>query len=192
METSKRYSVVCYIERPVHDKVRAIQDKLFELTGSRKCLDAWTPHITIGSGIIVPQEKQQEIEKVFQKVADRQLAFNVALNGFGGTAEWKGAREGVTTPYVLWIEPVMNEQLLTLFNMIADEITSNYETFYPRIIEYIPHVTVAYGDLNKEGYERGRKYLETLDFTDEITVSHVALVENFPEKDVEYKRFYFK
>jgi len=175
-----------------HDKVRDIQKKLFELTGSRKCLDAWTPHITVGSGIIVSTEKQKETDKAFQKVADQQSAFNITLSGFGGTTEWKGARVGITTPYVLWVNPVMKEQLMGLFKNIADEITSKYDTFYPRIMEYIPHVTVAYGDLTKEGYEKGKEYLKTLKFKDEINISHIALVENFPDKDVEYKRFYFK
>lgn len=192
MEQSKNYSVVCYLEGLPHDKVRAIQKKLFELTGSRKCLDAWTPHITIGSGIIVPRERQQETDEAFQKLLDQQSVFNVILSGFGGTTEWKGARKGITTPYVLWVNPVMNEQLLRLFNTVADGITSKYETFYPRIVEYIPHITVAYGDLTKEGYEKGEEYLRTADFKDEISISHIALVENFPDKDVEYKRFYFK
>ena len=192
MEMSKQYSIVCYLEGALHDKVRAIQGELFELTGSRKCLDAWTPHITLGSGVIVPQERQREIEDAFAKIVEQQSMFDVVLIGFGGTTEWKGAREGVTTPYVLWVNPVMNEKLLELFNTIADKITSNYDTFYPRIVEYVPHVTVAYGDLSKEGYEKGDEYLKTIDFKDVIIVSHIALVENFPDKDVEYKRFYFR
>ena len=192
MEQSKKYSIVCYLEGLQHDKVREIQKKLFEITGSRKCLDAWVPHITIGSGIVVSKEKQNETDKAFQKIADKQLIFSIKLSGFGGTSEWKGARPGITTPYVLWINPVMSEQLMRLFKIVANEITSKYETFYPRIMEYIPHVTVAYGDLTKEGYEKGKEYIKTLDFKDEINVSHIALVENFPDKDVEYKRFYFK
>lgn len=188
----KNYSVVCYLEGLPYEKVKALQKTLFELTGSRKCLDAWTPHITLGSGIIVPQEKQEETDNTFQKLVDEQDSFKVILNGFGGTSEWKGARVGVTTPYVLWVDPIMNDALQELFNNIADNITSKYDTFYPRIIEYVPHVTVAYGDLTEEGYNKGEEYLKTTNFRDEISISHIALVENFPEKDVEYKRFYFK
>ncbi|MEK7118027.1 MAG: 2'-5' RNA ligase family protein, partial [Patescibacteria group bacterium] len=146
MEVSKNYSIVCYLERLSQDKVRAIQKKLFELTGSRKCLDAWTPHITVGSGIVVPQERQQETDEAFRKIADQQSTFNLTLSGFGGTTEWKGARKGITTPYVLWVNPVVNEPLMKLFNTIVDKVTSKYDTFYTRIAEYIPHVTVAYGD----------------------------------------------
>lgn len=191
MLIEKRYSIVCYLEGSVCEKVRTLQEKLFELTGSRKCLDAWMPHITIGSGIIVPNERQEEADSAFRKIADEQYAFTIALRGFGGTEEWKGAKVGITTPYVLWVNPVMTDQLLGLFTTVADEITFKYETFYPRIVEYVPHVTVAYGDLTKAGYEKGKEFLNTIDFIDEMVVSHVALVENFPDKDVEYRRFNF-
>jgi len=187
----KNYSIVCYLEGEAHDKVRAIQEELFTLTGSRKCLDAWQPHITIGSGIIVSPENQQVVDNDFDSLARDTDSFDIELNGFGGTTEWKGAREGITTPYVLWINPVMNEKLLELFNRVANDITSHYETFYPRIVEYVPHVTVAYGDLTKEGYEKGEKYLNSINFNDTISISHIALVENSPDKDIEYKRFYF-
>lgn len=188
----KNYSIVCYLEGEAHNKVRAIQNELFKLTGSRKCLDAWQPHITLGSGIVVSPEKQAEVDEAFDLLAQNIDSFYLTLHGFGGTTEWKGAREGITTPYVLWINPVMNDDLFATFNRIAEDISSHYETFYPRIMEYVPHVTVAYGDLTKEGYEKGEEYLGSLNFDDTISISHVALVENFPDKDIEYKRFYLK
>ncbi len=192
MDQTKRYSIVCYLDGKVLAKVRAIQERLFEITGSRKCLDAWMPHITIGSGIIVSSEKQKEVDEAFQLLTEHQSIFDVSLRGFGGTTDWKGAVEGILTPYVLWINVDVNEKLLKLFNEVSDDITSHYDTFYPRIKEYIPHVTVAYGDLTKEGYEKGKEYLEGLDFDDVIKVSHIALVENLPEEDVMYKKFSFQ
>lgn len=188
----KKYSIVCYLEGESESRVRAIQEKLFELTGSRKCLDAWTPHLTLGSGIIVSSEQQEAVDKAFERLAESQATFTTTLSGLGGTKSWKGAVEGLTTPYVLWINVEVSKELQKLFDLIADSITSAYETFYPRIVEYVPHVTVAYGDLTEAGYAIGEECLKTINFRDEIEISHVALVENFPEKDVEYKRFYFK
>ena len=190
MNQMKRYSLVCYLEGEHKDNVRVLQDKLFELTGSRKCLDAWTPHLTIGSGILVAPKKQAELDKFFENFAGTQDPFKVSLADFGGTENFKGA-EGIT-PYVLWVNVIVNRELQMLFDNIAKTITSKYETFYPRITKYTPHVTVAYGDLNFEGYKKGMEYLSKLKFTDTIKISHVALVENFPDKDIEYKRFYFK
>jgi len=189
---SKNYSIVYYLEGKSKDRIQEIQEKLFTITGSRKCLDSWIPHLTLGSGIIIDEEQQEKLDEAFQKLANIQESFNVKLFNFGGTTEWKPAEAAKATPYVLWINVEVNERLKKLFNLVADAITSKYDTFYPRIKEYIPHVTVAYSDLTKDGYEKGKKYLETINFEDEIRVSHIALVENFPDKDVEYKRFYFK
>ena len=157
MNNIKRYSIVCYLENEHHDRVRVIQKELLKLTGSRKCLDSWSPHLTIGSGILVTSEKQAEIDKSFLKLTNEKKEFEVLLADFGGTENFKGA-DGLT-PYVLWINVVVNKELQTLFDNIAEAITSKYDTFWPRIIQYVPHVTIAYGDLSAEGYEKGKMYL---------------------------------
>lgn len=188
----KKYSVVCYLEGKDLARVRQIQHELTDLTGSRKCIDAWMPHLTLGSGIIVPDGEQERTDGLFQKIADKEGPFEIQLEGFGGTETWGGAREGITTSYVLWIDPIKTAQMQHLFEVIRDEITNDYDTFYPRMVEYIPHVTVAYGDLTKEGYDKGHQYLSDIGFTGSMRIDHIALVENFDDKDVEYKRFYLK
>lgn len=185
----KKYSIVCYLEGDVLRRVRTIQEELRELTGSRKCIDSWMPHITVGSGIVVPEGEQDKVDALFEGVAQKAQSFDIELKGFGGTETWGGARLGITTPYVLWIEPIKTGELQNLFEMIKKEITDSYDTFYPRMIEYVPHVTVAYGDLTQEGYVRGKEYLAEKGFEDVVKIDHIALVENFDDKDVEYRRF---
>lgn len=192
MTPMKRYSIVCYLEGDELTRVRQLQQKLTDLTGSRKCIDSWMPHLTLGSGIVVSDEEQARVESLFEDIVRVEHPFEIKLEGFGGTEQWTGAREGITTPYVLWIDPVKTDELQHLFETIRDRVTDGFDTFYPRIVEYIPHVTVAYGDLTKEGYEAGRRYLADRGFTGLMFIDHVALVENFDDKDVEYKRFYLK
>lgn len=187
----KKYSIVCYLEGESKQNVRDLQHKLFEITGSRKCLDSWEPHITLGSGINVVPEQQEKVDNTFEILSKNQNSLDVQLNGFGGTVKWGGASVGGLTPYVLWINADVNQYLMDLFNSIK-EITDDYETWYPRIVEYIPHVTVAYGDLSEDGHKKGSEYLNQMDISDSISISHIALVENFPDKDIEYKRFYFR
>lgn len=193
MENTTSYQIVCYLEGEHYERVRMIQEKLFELTGSHKCLDSWSPHLTIGSGILVPLEQKSTMENAFEKLTANQKPFTIHLKGFEGISNWKGAKEGVLTPYVLWINVAMNDDLMNLFKQVASTITDQYETWWSRITEsdYSPHVTVAYGDLSAEGYAAGMNYLKTLNFEDAITISHIALVEYTPDKDTEYKRFYF-
>ena len=191
-ENEKGYQIVCYLEGESFIKVRNIQQKLFELTGSNKCLNSWEPHVTIGSGIVVSSDKQQEMEESFQELVNKQEKFTITIENFDGISNWAGAKEGVLTPYVLWIDVKMNERLMNLFKDTASLITDKYDTWWSRIIDYVPHITVAYGDLTEEGYKIGMDYLKSINFYEEIVISHIALVEYSENKDIEYKRFYFK
>jgi len=47
----KQFAIVSYIEGSSKEKIRLLQEKMYEVTGSRKCLDDWLPHITLGSGV---------------------------------------------------------------------------------------------------------------------------------------------
>ncbi len=187
----KRYSIVCYLEGDDLSRVRALQQKLTDLTGSQKCIDSWMPHLTLGNGIIVSEEEQVHIESLFEEIARKEHSFEIKLEGFGGMETWGGAREGVLTPYVLWVNPIKTDELQHLFETIRNKVTSGVDAFY-RIADYVPHITLAYGDLTKEGYEIGKQYLADSDFAGSISVNHIALVENFPDKDIEYRRFYLK
>jgi 2'-5' RNA ligase len=187
----KKYSIVTYLNDESSKKVREIQQKLFELTGSRACLDEWEPHTTVGSGIWVTEEELAEVEKTFTQLAKETKPFSVTVSGFGGLTDRKGGEGEATTPYVLWIDIVVGDELKNLAGMIEEEVTSKYKLWYKMPVPYTPHVTVAFRDLNKEGYEKGREYLKELNFEDEIIISHIALVEKLPGKDVEYKRFDF-
>jgi 2'-5' RNA ligase len=188
---SKNYSLVCYLEGEVLEKVQNIQQELFELTGSRKCVDAWLPHITLGSGITVPEDKQKETEQLFGEVALKLQTEEVALKGFNGIDNWAPAEASGLTTYVLWIDVEKTKELQSIFEILKTTITDDFETFYPRMESYRPHVTVAYGDLSEGGYEKGKEYITKKDFKDSMNVSHIAWVENFPDKDGEVKRFYF-
>jgi 2'-5' RNA ligase len=187
----KKFSIVTYLDEESSKKVREIQQKLFELTGSKACLDEWQPHTTVGSGIWVTESELAEAEETFTKIAEGANPFSVALSGFGGLTDRKGGEGEITTPYVLWIDVVVNKELRKLVDLIEEKVTFKYKLWYKRPSPYMPHVTVAFRDLTEEGYEKGQQYLKELNFEDEMTISHVALVERLPNKDVGYKRFNF-
>ncbi len=186
----RSYSIVLYLEGEARDAVREIQRELTKRTGSRKCIDSWMPHLTTGSGVVVDDSRQADIDAQLEQLAKTLKSFPLTIEGFNGTTTWSGARAGITTANVLWIDVVVNEKLKDLFLAIK-RITDQYPVFYPRIENYVPHVTVAYGDLTREGYAIGEAYVQSLSFSRTIPVNHITLVENFPDKDVEYKRFWF-
>ncbi len=187
----ERYALVYCLESPVLEKVRSLEEKIFEITGSRICLDVWMPHLTIGSGIIVTPENKEATDRLFAELSAKQSSFEVTLKGFGYWESWKGAKANLVSPYVLFIKAELNEALLQLFNTVREATIKNYATYLSPIVEYTPHVTIAYSDLSKEGYEKGIEYLQSIDFNETIRISHLALVIETEGKATEYKRFNF-
>lgn len=188
----KKYSIVVFLDNESAENIRGLQEKLYKLTGSRECLDAWKPHFTIGDGVSVTDEELMDVEDVLKNFVDKQTSFDVLLEGYGGLTDRIGGKGEITTPYVLWVEVVPNEKLSTLVSNVKKLITSKFNLWYEMPKPYIPHVTVAFRDLTKEGYVEGEKYLRNLTIKEMVKATHIALVEKLPDTDKEYKRFYFK
>lgn len=189
------FSIVSYLTGEEYKQVREIQKKLGDITGSRKCLEDWLPHITTGDGIEVPEEALLQTEQAILDFTKNQKEITARIKGFNGIENWKGAVEGKITPYVIWLDVEVSDDLMNLFNNLRDAVTSKYETWLPRTVNYTPHVTVAFADLTEEGYRKGMDYLKSQSFETEFKINHVALVECYGEGNmtsVEYKKFYFE
>ena len=180
-----------YLEDELKTEVRVLQEKLFELTGSRECLDAWQPHLTIGNGILVDESKLMQVESDIEALVKNENTFQVALEGFGGLTNRKGGEGEITTPYVLWVDVVVNKELTELVGKVRDIITSKCELWYQMPKPYTPHVTLAFRDLSEDGYSNGLDYLNGRSFNNSAQISHIALVEKLPTADIEHKRFKF-
>jgi len=185
----KKFSIVCYLKDDNLKKVRSLQKELFDLTGSHACIDAWLPHITVGDGIHVNDKELAEIEKSIADLASGQNIFQVAIGGFGGLTDRKGGLDEITTPYVLWIDVNVNEKLQNLVQIINKQVTLKYDLWYKMPQPYTPHVTLAFRDLTEKGYNEGMEFLSKKEFSDDVKISHISLVEKLPDVDVEYRRF---
>ena len=186
------YSIVTYLVGEDYKIVRGIQEEISEITGSKKCLTDWLPHITVGDGIVVPEDRLSEIENKFQNFANQQKTIKATIKGFGGTDSWKGAISGEVTPYVIWLNVEVNKDLLDLFDKLKDAIISNEETWLPRTIKYQPHITIAFFDLDKEGYEKGLEYLKYKSLEREFEIDNISLVKCYGAANmtsIEYRRF---
>lgn len=188
----KKYSIVVFLENESVAKIRDLQEQLYELTGSRECLDAWEPHFTVGDGISVTEEELAIVENTLKDLTKKQLSFDVSLEGFGGLTNRTGGEGEVTTPYVLWVKVIPNDKLNHLVTDIQNLVTSKFNLWYEMPKPYTPHVTVAFRDLTKEGHDKGENYLSNLSVKETVKATHIALVEKLPNTDQEYKRFYFK
>lgn len=191
---SYNFSIVAYLTGTDLDFVREIQKELSEITGSRKCLTDWLPHITLGDGVTVSNDRLAEVEQKILSVANTQKVITAQINGFGGVDNWKGAIPNQITPYVIWLNVEVNQELLDLYNNIKKNITSKEKLWLPETINYSPHITLAFADLSREGYEKSLNYLNGKTLQREFKIEHVALVECYGTGNMtsrEYKRFHF-
>lgn len=190
----KKFSIVSYLSGEEYKKVRQLQKEISQITGSKKCLEDWLPHITIGEGVVVSDNEVEKLERELSTVSNGQSLLHVSAKGFGGLENWKDVISDKITPYVIWIGVEMNQKLLNLFNDLKSKITSHYDVWLPIKSDHIPHITLAFADLTREGYEKGIDYLSGKEFKLSFDISHLALVECYGEGDmtsVEYKKFYF-
>ena len=143
---------------------------------------------------MVSENRLEDISSKLKDFASKQKIIKARIKGFGGIDNWKGTVEGKVTPYVIWLEVEVSNDLLKLHNDLKDEIVSKEETWLPRTTNYVPHVTIAFSDLDKDGYENGIKYLAEKSLDMEFVISHFALVECYGEGNmtsVEYMKYYF-
>lgn len=187
----KNFSIVSFVDGKLKEKIISLQKQLYDITGSRKCLDAWLPHLTIGDGISLTSNKLEEMEKSISMFLKEQETFSISIKGFGSKTDRKGGLGEITTPYVLWINVDINHSLIKLVEKIKNDISSKCDLWYEMPKPYTPHITIAHRDLTKEWFEKGLKYLKNLDLNEEMKISHISLVEKLPDLDSEYKRFVF-
>lgn len=190
-----KFSIVTYLTGEDYKIVRQIQKDVSEISGSKKCLVDWLPHITIGDGIIVSKDRLDEINDKFQDFSNSQKFIRAKISGFDGIDNWKGTVEGKVSPYVIWLEVEVSDELRALRNKLDSEIISKEETWLPRTVNYAPHITIAFSDLDKDGYDKGLNYLKNKEINIDFEINHVSLVECYGEGNmtsVEYRKFYFQ
>ena len=186
-----QYSVVSYLDPTSRAQIHNIQEKLFTVTGSRACLDHWLPHITVGNGLVLENDNLELIEHELSLLSASQQLFQVRLQSFGGTDNWVPGKGDNASQYVLWVTVTVTNELQSLVDSIR-EITQSQEIWYAMPVPYTPHVTVAFRDLDKEGYDNGLAFLKDTGIDIQCSVTHVALVEKLDDEDKQYKRFTFE
>jgi 2'-5' RNA ligase len=184
-----KFSIVRYLDESTTNKVRTIQNTISQLTGSGAVLVSWFPHITLGDGIITNgnQERRNFLSDM-QVMCQTMRPFSVAISGFGQMDNWSGGIGKRASPYVLYIKISIDNELLNAVNKIG-AITLRYPKCYHMPHPYLPHVTVAFRDLTKQGFDLGLNYLKNQEINDSSKIDHVALVEKLPDSDVERIRF---
>ncbi|HRN96910.1 MAG TPA: 2'-5' RNA ligase family protein [Candidatus Saccharibacteria bacterium] len=182
-----KLSVVSYLDSASLLKVREVQGALSKITGSKASLTSWDPHITIGDGIVVNDESLQEFQSEIQTIASPTLSFQLKLGGIGTMDNFKGGSGEKVSPFVLYLDVDVTDQLLQLVEKVS-QISSGFEKWYFMPKPYEPHCTLAFRDLTEDGFKLGCEYLKKQDINLISTIDHIALVEKLENLDKELLR----
>lgn len=187
-----RFSIISYFNDETTNKIRSIQQKLFEITGSRGSLDIWEPHITVGAGVEISEDKIDLFKEQLSKIASTHKSFNLELKDYGFMDNWDlGKNEGFTS-FVIYIDVVLNDDLLKLVEDI-EKVTNDHPLFYGQLKSYAPHITIAFKDLDKQGFEKARSILSKENFSAISSINHIAISsEDENNRWTENQRFELK
>ena len=189
----RKFSVVSYFDHEFTSRVRTLQGRIAKETGARVSLDIWDPHITIGSGISVPDGDISHAKKLLDRAVAGVEPFSITVSGFGFMDNWVGGQRPGISPYVVYLSVEIPESLRLLVDSVRTNLTDHFEHWYEQPSPYTPHITLAYRDLSEEGFLQTKKRLASESFSVEPIINHVSLVDEIPDEfRTEYYRASFK
>lgn len=172
-----KFSLIIYLDTKLTAKIRVIQQELYKLTGSRACLDIWEPHLTIGSGIKVRNQYLAQLRKDFKSTLAQFQPFRITVRNYNFMDNWPGGKLPGHIKYVVYLDVIVSRELLHLAKAV-DKVTRKYQIFwYRQPWPYKPHITVAYKDLSKEGFDMAKRLLRKAKFNGTTKIDHIALAE---------------
>lgn len=152
--------IAVFIQPPssLNDKILLLQEKLGKITGSSFNL-VFPPHITMRSGLEVPENKLDEIIASFADVIKQmpKPLIKITKIDFSESAD-------MGCGYWIGLDVDKNDEL----DLIFDKLQSKFTEFdgFPNLSECRPHFSLAFNDLTKEGFEKAKKYLEGVDLSE--------------------------
>lgn len=192
----KRYSCISIFPEESLSELKSLQDKIFSLTGSQWYRKQRPLHFTLWVGNDLTDEEFQNICIELKQIASHYHPFEISL-GWIKFIEFTKFRKQYSEyePYVIWID-IHITQTLQQFVDDIDRVLRRYEVSF-EIMPYLPHVTIAARDLNKQWFELLQKELKNFSFTTTLVIDNFSLVlspckENNISSMQEAKRFLFE
>lgn len=189
-ENGVKLSIVSYLDKAATTTVRKLQTELAEITGSKAALLSWEPHVTVADGVEIEAKQLDTLRHELLQVTSTQPVFSLHMSRFGTFETRPLGRSETSTPYVIYLDVVLSEALQELVRRLYG-VTDHYDKWYTMVKPYTPHVTLAFRDLDAEGFQKGLAYLKDKSAKLTSTIDHIALVEKREDKDVEFQRLFF-
>ena len=126
----------------------------------------------------------EQLEPILRRFTSSQAAFQVKTSGLG---IFNGPHP------VLYIPVVRSSELTAFHQALWPEISTAGSSIsdYYHPTNWMPHITIGFGDINKDNLSRIVRSLAERDFNWEVTVDNVALIYDMGTKQELRSRFAF-
>ncbi len=145
-----RFIVITTPPHEVASQIDEARRRMCEIGGSRAAL-AYPPHVTLRTGALVPALMISSFIEAFGAAVGRWDPFPVRTEGLWRTSYRDGEKEKYLVGYRVAKEPALlalNERLLRCSTWRASSR-----------IQFEPHLTLAFDDLDQDGFTRIEHWL---------------------------------
>jgi len=142
-------------------------------------------HITVVGFENIDEKNLQKIVNEIKLICSKTKPFEVKIGKINFA---ENNRQKYQTQYVIYLE-VIRSSVLSKLNKILNNKIKKYGK--PKLRYFVPHVTLAHGDLNKENYYRAKRELEAVILRKFIARSLKIMILKEPKKWVHVKTFKF-
>jgi 2'-5' RNA ligase len=146
-----RFIIITTPPNDVAAQIEAARQRICEIGNSRAAL-AYPPHVTLRTGALVPAPMVSSFMEAFGAVVGRWDPFPVRTEGLWRTSYRDGEREKYLVGYRMAKDPALqalNERLLRCSTWRASSR-----------IQFEPHLTLAFDDLDLEGFANIERWLK--------------------------------
>lgn len=163
------FYLVAYPPKQIQDEMMKIAKDVSEKFHTKTFVNTRLPHLTVWSGVFVPQDQIPELITDLQNIASTLQPVMVRTT-------WIGSIDNLNpkiaaSPYVVYLDIDLTSNLQNIFDTLEQ-----YEKFrkpWYAITTYSPHITLAYDDLTYAGF------VEMLDYLKHTVVDYEFLLDTF-------------
>jgi 2'-5' RNA ligase len=187
MDAYTRFIIINVIPQPFYN-VAFDMMKRCGINGNSKTALSYPPHLTLRTGVILENQNIPGFIKEFGEVVSLQGPLEVKINGIMTTDHFQDEENN----YIAYYNVEKTEKLVNLNNLLLTyhKYKKSYKT------DFQPHISICYGDLTRENYNRVASYINTNDsiknFKTSYILENVCLYINKYGHWEEYHRYNLK
>jgi len=174
MPKENLYFIALIPKRELREKINAFKQDFANRFNSSRALKVY-PHITLKAPFKCVENAHKELVKWFSELHIKQESFAIQLKNFGAFPNSKNP--------VVYVNPMPSREL----QFMQKEIVASFSSLFPGDIhkvdvDFNPHVTVAYRDLEPAMFNKAWEEYKNKSFNEEFEVDAFYLLQHDTKK----------